>query len=58
MMEQFTKQVGVPFRETHHVAGAAVALAESVCMYFIFPIPWSKHWDPLYCFGLRAEWIV
>ena len=29
MMGQFTKQVGVPFRETHHVAGAAVALAES-----------------------------
>ena len=29
MMEQFTKQVGVPFRETHHIAGAAVALAES-----------------------------
>ena len=28
-MEQFTKQVGVPFRETHQVAGAAVALAES-----------------------------
>ena len=29
MMEQFTKQVGVPFRETHHIAGAAVAMAES-----------------------------
>ena len=29
MMEQFTKRVGVPFRETHHIAGAAVALAES-----------------------------
>ncbi len=37
-MGQFTKQVGVPFRETHHIAGAAVALAESEGVGLLRPV--------------------